>query len=102
MFACEGSISSSSSFSSFPDPSSMNAQFEFSGDRREVDVGLSDVEKKVLQREETMMEDEFSQAETTLLSAGQPSSDQTIDTWHRLQMGVVRFARIIIICNFKI
>lgn len=53
------------------DPASMNAQFEFSGDRREVDVGMSDVEKKVLYREETIVEnEEFSQAEATLLSAG--------------------------------
>jgi AMP deaminase len=52
------------------DPSSMNAQFEFSGDRREVDVGLSDVEKKVIYREETMLEEDLCRAETTLLSAG--------------------------------
>ena len=48
----------------------MNAQFEFGGDRREVEVGLSDVERKVLEREETMLEDNISRAETTLLSAG--------------------------------
>jgi hypothetical protein len=52
------------------DPSSMNALFEFSGDRREVDVGLSDVERKVLQREETILEDDPTAVESTLLSAG--------------------------------
>ena len=50
----------------------MNAQFEFSGDRREVDVDLSDVEKKVLEREDTL-EDVAVQPEATLLSAGQLS-----------------------------
>ena len=32
---------------------------------------MSDVEKKVLEREETMLEDDATHAETTLLSAGQ-------------------------------
>ena len=56
----------------------MNAQFEFSGDRREVDVGLSDVEKKVIYREETMLEEDLCRAETTLLSAGQPDTHYSL------------------------
>lgn len=51
-----------------PDPSAINAPFEFSGDRREVDVGMSDAERKVLERDKTLVGP--SDAETTLLSAG--------------------------------
>ena len=57
----------------YPDTSSMNAAFEFSGDRREVEVGMTDVERKVLEREETRLDlEQASKMETTLLSAGQP------------------------------
>lgn len=53
------------------DTSSMNAAFEFSGDRREVEVGMTDVERKVLEREETRLDlEQASKMETTLLSAG--------------------------------
>ena len=54
------------------DPSAINAPFEFSGDRREVDVDMSYAERKVLERQKTHVDiKEATQAETTLLSAGQ-------------------------------
>ena len=53
------------------DSSSMNAPFEFSGDRSEVEVGMSYTERKTLEREETRIDlEQATQAETTLLSAG--------------------------------
>lgn len=56
------------------DPSSINAPYEFSGDRRDVDVGMSDVERKVLQREETIIYDDPPSAATTLLTSGLTSN----------------------------
>ena len=53
------------------DVGSMNAAYEFSGDRSDVEVGMSYVEKKVLEREETRIDlEQATKAETTLLSAG--------------------------------
>ena len=46
----------------------MNALYEFSGDRRDVDVGMSDVERKVLKREETILDDDLPAAATLLTS----------------------------------
>ena len=55
----------------YADTSSMNAVFEFSGDRRVMELGLSDVERRELQREETCLDlERNTKQEGTLLHAG--------------------------------
>ena len=54
----------------------MNAAFEFSGDRREVELDMSYTERKTLEREETRVTlEQATNAETTLLSAGEHQND---------------------------
>ena len=48
----------------------MNTAFQFGGDRKEVEIGVSDVERRVLEREETMVDLEQESAHGILLHAG--------------------------------
>lgn len=55
----------------FTDAGSINAAFEFGGDHRELTLAVSDVERRVFQREETMVElEQERRDEGILLHAG--------------------------------
>ena len=70
-----------------PDTNSMNAVFEFSGDRREVDLNITHVERKALEREETIVQDPAKDAGMLLHAGIWNMSLFTLGTVHMCRKG---------------